>query len=458
MRLSSLFLALASGLASATAGSFENSKYSQTYDLAGSYVKKSVQLDIKNVGKEPASEYLYTVDKDLAPHVAITEVRVLGADTVVPYTEEEGEDSFVYRLTIPPLEPGQEASLILAQAITGLLKPLPEFAGQNDHQYLSFNTSRYPLSPYVTKEAVTKIRTLARTYEEVDPASDADEPKISDTIVEYGPYKDLEPYSYRQLIARFENPKPMVKASRLDRDVWVSHWGSSISFEETYWIVNIGTKLRDTFSRLDFLRGQGTLSLNLASIRELLLNVGGNARDAYYTDLVGNVSTSNFRSQEGRSVFQLKPRYPVFGGWKYNFTIGWSNDLKDYVKTTGTSQYLLRVPTIEGPEDIYYDNVNLNIILPEGADDIKVLSMSGEELNEDLTFSYLDTVGRPTIRLHYSNILDSHKRGDLYVSYSYATSAALRKPLMIASAFATLFSVLLVLSKVDISISKQKKD
>lgn len=104
----------------------------------------------------------------------------------------------------------------------------------------------------------------------------------------------------------------------------------------------------------------------------------------YYYDLVGNVSTSNFRSSEpapgqvrlpssaaGKtSSLELKPRYPLMGGWNFTYTIGYDSPIEDSVRrrdVDGKRGYVLRVPFLTAIKDVASDEVELSIRLPEGA-------------------------------------------------------------------------------------------
>jgi len=68
---------------------------------------------------------------------------------------------------------------------------------------------------------------------------------------------------------------------------------------------------------------------------------------------------------------ELRPRYPVFGGWKYSFKVGWDADLKEYLRKLEKGDgYVLKIPFLEGPrmpEGIEYKKVEVRVILPEGA-------------------------------------------------------------------------------------------
>ena len=65
--------------------------------------------------------------------------------------------------------------------------------------------------------------------------------------------------------------------------------------------------------------------------------------------------------------------------------------------------------------DLIAEDFELKIILPEGATDIKYeIPFSVDSKRNDLTFSYLDTLGRPTVILNKKLVTDYHNQ-DFYV-------------------------------------------
>jgi len=68
------------------------------------------------------------------------------------------------------------------------------------------------------------------------------------------------------------------------------------------------------------------------------------------------------------SLFDLKPRYPILGGWNYSFTLGWDAPLEDsasYDKSTG--RYIVEVPIMTPILGAVVNEEWLKIVLPEGA-------------------------------------------------------------------------------------------
>lgn len=111
------------------------------------------------------------------------------------------------------------------------------------------------------------------------------------------------------------------------------------------------------------------------------------ARDVYFTDIVGNVSTSRFRPSPQSpatqskiksspkssrasppSILEVKPRYPLLGGWNYTFTLGWDAPLEDSARyDSKTGEYVVAIPFFTHLPGSVVDDAEVKIILPEGA-------------------------------------------------------------------------------------------
>ena len=68
------------------------------------------------------------------------------------------------------------------------------------------------------------------------------------------------------------------------------------------------------------------------------------ATDVYYRDLIGNISTSALRQdyRADETVLELTPRFPMFGGWRNHYTIGYNVPSATYLSSDG-SKYQLKV-------------------------------------------------------------------------------------------------------------------
>ena len=189
--------------------------------------------------------------------------------------------------------------------------------------------------------------------------------------------------------------------------------------------------------------------LATSALRELKVPLKPGSVDPYFTDDIGNVSTSRYRPNAIRDAsLELKPRYPVFGGWNYSFKIGWNNALSSFLRKlkTPADTYVLAVPLLEGPrmpEGIQYEHFTFRIILPEGASNVRyeILGSKGEGVSaapsayweQSLHKTFMDTLGRTELKLTAINMVDEVRdQGmEVLVTYQYTTISALRKPISI---------------------------
>ena len=143
-----------------------------------------------------------------------------------------------------------------------------------------------------------------------------------------------------------------------------------MAVEERYWLENRGATLKNHFSRVAWQQMQ-YYNPPTSAAREFTFPLGVGSLNPYFIDDIGNVSTSRFRSNAREANLELKPRYPLFGGWKYSFRVGWDANLKSFLRKLKTGDgYVLKVPFLQGPrqsEGLEYEKVVLRIILPEGA-------------------------------------------------------------------------------------------
>ena len=169
---------------------------------------------------------------------------------------------------------------------------------------------------------------------------------------------------------RFEFNKPVIHVASLERDIEVSHWGGNIAFEERHDLHHRGANLSTSFSRVKWAQSIYYHPVTFA-LKDMRFPLRVGSVDPYYTDVIGNVSTSRFRSSKREALLEIKPRYPVFGGWKFPFTVGWNSDAKNFLRRTPSGGYVLNVPFLEGPkqaEGVEYEQVRVQVLLPEGAE------------------------------------------------------------------------------------------
>ena len=158
----------------------------------------------------------------------------------------------------------------------------------------------------------------------------------SEQTISYGPYEGIKAFEQSELSVHFESNKPFLTISSMLRVIEVSHWGN-IAVEETIDMYHSGAKLKGPFSRFDFMRRQGSHSV-VKSFKTLLPPT---ANDVYYRDEIGNISTSNLRESSEQVELELRPRFPLFGGWRTHYTVGYNVPSYQYLFNKGKSLSLI---------------------------------------------------------------------------------------------------------------------
>ena len=71
-------------------------------------------------------------------------------------------------------------------------------------------------------------------------------------------------------------------------------------------------------------------------------------------------------------MLSLEPRYPLFGGWKTSFVLGYSVPLSHLLFRSPTRGFVLNTTFGTPIQGLVADSVEVRVALPEGAYNIKV--------------------------------------------------------------------------------------
>jgi oligosaccharyltransferase complex subunit alpha (ribophorin I) len=335
-----------------------------------------------------------------------------------------------------PLAPKSQITLGISYSVLNSLTPRPAVIQQADKQYLTYSFSAYVPSAYQTVTQKTKLKfpsTNVPDYTETSDLKSGVDPERKGATYTYGPYETakLAPGTEYPITVRYEFTSPVITAHLLERDIEVSHWGGNLATEERYWLRNNGSQLANQFSRVEWTFSSYQKAPSSA-VREITYPLQPGSVDPYFTDDIGNVSTSRYRPGNGKTAanLELKPRYPIFGGWNYSFKVGWNNDLGRFLRQVDASDsYVLKVPFLQGPkvaEGIQYERVVVRVVLPEGARNVRYQTVEGSHSNglpganhirASLSSfkTYMDTLGRTTLTLEVDSLTDEARDAQLVV-------------------------------------------
>lgn len=98
-----------------------------------------------------------------------------------------------------PLAPGAKVRVSVEMVFTHVLQPYPTHITQSEKQFVVFEGNHYFYSPYVTKTQTTHVKLASRNVESYTKLGN---PSRTEDMIEYGPFKDIPPYSQVNFCAK----------------------------------------------------------------------------------------------------------------------------------------------------------------------------------------------------------------------------------------------------------------
>ncbi|XP_054818735.1 dolichyl-diphosphooligosaccharide--protein glycosyltransferase subunit 1A isoform X2 [Prosopis cineraria] len=436
------------------------SKVERRIDLTSQIVRITTTLKAENTGSDPVSEVLLTFPDSQANHLAYLTVTInggkgkgkgkasSGANLPVEVVHPEGipPSLTVYSVSLPKgLGKGDSLLLEVLAVFTHSLLPVPEKITQSDIQLVLFQESAHYLSPYDVKVQSLSVKLPDARIESYTKLENT---KMHGSEIKYGPYEDLPSFSYLPIVIHFES-NPFAVAKELIREVEISHWGN-VQVTEHYSLVHAGAQSKGEFSRLDY---QARPYVRGASaFRRLVARLPPRAHSVYYRDEIGNISTSSLWGDSKKMELEIEPRYPMFGGWKTTFTIGYGLPLEDFLFAVD-GKHVLNITFGSPMKEVVIDNLFVKVVLPEGSREFSASVPFPVKQWLETKISHLDLVGRPVVVLEKNNVVPEHNV-HFQVYYKFNCLSMLREPLMLITGIFFLFVTCIIYMRVDFSISK----
>ncbi|KAI0998935.1 hypothetical protein K3495_g9264 [Podosphaera aphanis] len=444
---------------------FRNINLVHIINLEKNYPRETINVVIENIASSAQNEYFIPFTTEQMMTIGALEVRDKnnldgGVFDVHAIKVESASEAQYYRIRFPqPLAPKSQLIISINFSFLSALKPHPTAIHQSANQFLVYEFSARASSSYKTLKQKTEVKFPNNNVPDYTPSKSEDGasyPTKTGSRFTYGPYSDTPIGAVEPIKVRYQSTKPLIHVSKLERDIEISHWGGNAAFEERYTLTNRAANLSKLFDRVEW---ASTVYYNppTTAIKGLKFPLKVGSLTPYFTDVIGNVSTSYFHSSKNEASLEIKPRYPIFGGWKYPFRLGWDVDLKKFLRKLNLAdRYVLNVPFLEGPkqiEGVEYKTIELRVILPEGAQNVEYSTTFPVVASEIyLHKTFMDTLGRTTLSLTAINIFDELRDRELIVTYDYTLYAALRKPLVIFSGLLSLFVAASILGGLDLGI------
>ncbi|KAG5519549.1 hypothetical protein PMAC_001704 [Pneumocystis sp. 'macacae'] len=403
--------------------SWRNLNINRIIDLSKSYVEETTTITIQNTANVPLNEYFWIINNNITNKISSIKVKEKDEKTllldITPVKKSPFNDIKLYIIKLSKsILPKELVTIEINVIVTEILKPLPSLFSQLEDQHLIWEGLKYSLSVYFTEKQKTHIKidnkdilSYSRYNENNSP-----NPILLKSHLIYNFNNIVKPLNKEFIFVHYKYNEPITVIKELEREIEISHWGNNIAVRNTYSITNAGTRLKENFSRIKWSQ-QLYYKTFQAVISSLKINLKAGTRDTYHVDEIGIVSTSEFVSNSKNTHLIIKPRYPVFGGWNYSCTVGWNLDLNKFLKKQSNGIYILKIPFVEGPINVHYKSISVNIILPEGSRILNVISrIPISEKKISLHKTYMDIIGRTSLKLFAKNLVDKTSSEDIFVS------------------------------------------
>jgi oligosaccharyltransferase complex subunit alpha (ribophorin I) len=436
-------------LLSASLAAVVNEEVTRTVDASTAIVKVTTDIKVEGSGKE----YPFYVPNSQASHVAFIsaaakgkkgKVKGQGYKVSAPVIDGDEKGYTKYTIFVGESSPTIRVKMIL----TDLLVPYPAEISQSDNQFVRFVDSHYFYSPYSTTTQKLVVKLASSTVESY--TKHAPHVQKGSTLT-FGPYKEIEPYSVSPLTVHYLNNKPFSKLTTTEIDIEVSHWGES-SVEEIHELKHTGARLSGGFSRLDYQMKQ---QASTPSFNSLVAHLPTQAHSIYYRDQIGNISTSDMRLVDNGLELDIATRFPIFGGWKTQFYLGYSIPTANILSVdSDTGRYKVKFDLFPVFEDVWVGALTLKLALPEGASDVKVHLPEGAgewEQSWSRRFTYLDSKlngGRPVLILKGHNLVEDLE-SVAEITYTFNKARMLVEPFMLFLSFFALFALATIVSQMS---------
>uniref|UniRef100_A0A146X5B1 Dolichyl-diphosphooligosaccharide--protein glycosyltransferase subunit 1 n=1 Tax=Fundulus heteroclitus TaxID=8078 RepID=A0A146X5B1_FUNHE len=437
----------------ASASGLVNEDVKRTVDLSTHLAKITAEIVLSNHGQTSVQSFILAVDADLAPRLAYIGASVKGDEEEdgtleLQQTSIQGQRGEFYKVLLPSSLPaGGQLKVKAEMTFSHVLRPFPNQITQAERQLVIFQGNHYLYSPYPTRSQTTRVRLASKNVESYTKLGN---PTKTDEIIEYGPFRDVAPFSEDAMKIHYENNTPFITITSITRTIEVSHWGN-IAVEETIDLRHTGAVLKGPFSRYDYQRQSDS---GISSVKSFKTILPASAQDVYYRDEIGNISTSHLQVLDDSVEVEVRPRFPLFGGWKTHYMIGYNLPSYEYLYTLG-DQYALKMRLVDHVyDDQVIDYMTVKIILPEGAKNIHVETpYKIDRMPNQLHYTYLDTFGRPVLVATKNNLVEQHIQ-DFVVHYNFNKILMLQEPLLVVGAFYILFFTVIIYVRLDFAITK----
>lgn len=431
----------------------KNVEVKRVIDLTKYVVKVKTDITYKE-DSNVLTVYSLAIPEQQYQHLSLIQAKCNKKSCNVVKSTEQTQQGYVmhtvYLKDVNTVPKGEQGTIQLTAFYTHALIPYPTQVTQAEKQYVEYFDSHLWPSLYETTSQTTSVKCPGEilSFAKHEPT----EKKGSKVV--YGPYQSVQPLAseFGSMKLHLKNHAPFITLTNVVKEIELSMWGR-VSVEEVYDLLHSGAVLKGGFSRLDYtMNGKTGASFN--QVRAILPK---DAENVYYRDIIGNITTSRLRVSKLQQELELQPRFPIFGGWKTQWYMGYSVPTAGVLIRKGNS-YSLKMAISTPIEEATVDDLTVKVILPEGATNIKLnVPFKTESQSQTIRHTYLDSAmfGRPVMVIHKKNLVPQHNI-PFTVTFDFDSKMMLHEPMLLIAAFMSFFLLCIVGFRLDLSLVKSK--
>lgn len=444
------------------------------------------------------------VNRNIVRELSVRDNGIVESTTVYTVEKTGGDKAFIYKLSVPhasrigslritaggkdvktELESTDEKTDVAVYSVTGvetniqvkayqgaMLSPYPTKIMELETQQVMLTTVLGVPSVYETTSQTVTV-TLPANAGEINSHFPENAKKLSGKKVEFTVPTGFKKTDMIKVHFAFDQVLPILTS--VMKTIEVSQLGQVVAVNEDITLVNRAAGINGEFSRSPYMHmkyAQGNVPFTLGhTLQSIDAVVPETAFDIHYRDVIGNISSSNARRDMDLTRVSLRPRFPLSGGWKSEFSFMYNLPFDpEFVRQKqGRDEFMLAVPVGHSLANVFAENVDVRIILPAGASDIKI-SVPGRQVSNleiQKMFGWLDTPllgsdsGRTVLSFSTGPFVAGERNSlkpTLFVTYTLSPVALLKAPILLTFYIFTLFMVFILSRRMVLTISNPKED
>lgn len=382
-------------------------------------------INVKNEAKVDSNYFIHVIHSSVADKIAFVKAySVDQTDSSIRATRfipdfianpNLPRNHIYYKIPYPtPLLPNESIELFVRSGFHKTQVPFPQSIPQNGKQRMLYTGFTSFFSMYPVLEYSTTVYTQSSNIDSWTPRRNAEK---RDKSIVYSKTIVTAPKPFEtgeELTIHAQNHSPFYSFSEAKRYFDLSYNGD-VTVTENYFVEHIGAKLSGPFHRSLHDRTQYEINRGSAQPGSEVIGFSAflphNTQNIDFRDFNGNISTSRIIHDKDATVVDLQLRFPLYGGWKSDFELGYTYFEPTLAPSSSSSnddknQVVFTLPFGYPFNDATGDIIEIIVLLPEGAENIEwKIPFDIESVSTKVITSFKDTIGRTQVTFKTSNVI-----------------------------------------------------